>query len=84
MGKTVATTIEVPKGYRVVRTWRVIDTDNFGRDYPNERFVAIGMSNLLAHKLAETLNAGPADSPRFYRVVEHIEIEYELIPGFVS
>lgn len=59
---------------------RIIDTDNFGRDYPNEKFLLWPMPEWACQAIADILNreAGP-DSHRYYRVVPD---DYELVPGF--
>jgi hypothetical protein len=75
--------VEVPRGHEVVRTWRIIDTDNFGGDYPDERFVATGIQyEKTAQEMAEKLNGRDHGQSRFFRVVEHIEIVYRLQTGF--
>lgn len=63
-------------------TYRIVDTDNFGGDYPNEKFV--GPECALqeeAEAEAEELNYkhGGALAHRYYKVVE---MPYELAPGF--
>ena len=60
---------------------KVIETDNFGGDYPNEQFVVTkSISPELAEAVASELNRkdGPA-SPRYHRAVAD---DYELVPGF--
>lgn len=60
---------------------KIVDTDNFGRDYPNERFVAVGIpSKEMAQIMCKALNqqTGP-DSQRYYFAVED---DYVLVPGF--
>ncbi len=62
---------------------RIIDTDNFGGDYPNETFIATGIKDKeMAEVMCEALNAKYCNHPsasRFYRVVED---DYNLVPGF--
>ncbi len=62
---------------------RIIDTDNFGRDYPNERFIAIDIeSTEMAEVMCDALIARFCAHPcadRFYRVVSD---DYKLQPGF--
>jgi hypothetical protein len=84
MGNTIESTVDVKRGYIVKRTWRIVDTDNFGGDYPNEEFWAIGIpSQHIAEGLADAYNRKMGmHSPRNLMVVEHIEIEYKLQPGF--
>lgn len=58
--------------------YSIVDTDNFGRDYPNESFVAQNIPcKEMAKKMADALNTSP-DQPRYYQVVED---GYVLVPG---
>lgn len=62
-------------------TWSVVNTDNYGGDYPNERFEVQGLpSEALARQVAATLQAlrGPTAS-RYSKVVQE---PYTLQPGF--
>lgn len=64
-------------GFRPVR---IVDTDNFGGDYPNERFLLWPMRRELAEKIASLLNEEAGrDASRYYKVVED---DYVLEPGF--
>lgn len=49
---------------------KVIETDNFGHDYPNEVLVVSGMSTEAAIKIAEIINAERCgrNGPRFWKV----------------
>jgi len=78
--------VMLPRGYTVSETWNVVDTDNFGGDYPNERFVAWRFaSEQEASVYADTVNKRAGEhSLRFLKVVKHIEIAYVLQPGFES
>ena len=61
--------------------YRVVNTDNFGRDYPNETFAADDLDTRAeAQACADKLN-GPNScySSRYYKVEE---LPYELEPGF--
>jgi len=58
---------------------RIVNTDNFGGDYPNETFVLWPMSKDKAQRIADILNEGGAGALRFYKVEEN---DYELQPGF--
>ncbi len=61
--------------------YRIVNTDNFGGDYPNETFVEQDfLTKFEAQEIADGLNAyfGP-NAPRYYKVVE---MPYELAPGF--
>lgn len=62
-------------------TYRIVDTDNFGRDYPNEKFVGPPYATREeAEEEASRLNYNfDGGSPRYYKVVE---MPYELQPGF--
>jgi hypothetical protein len=86
MGKTIELTIDVERGYEVFRTWRVVETDNGAGDYPDEKFVAIDIAGpVLAEGFAKMWNALINENDpkeRIFKVVEHIEIRYKLIPGF--
>lgn len=81
---TIEKTIDVFRGEEVIETYRIIDTDNFGGDYPNEKFIATGIQyKQTADRMADALNeAGGPHATRFYRVVRHVEIRYQLAPGF--
>lgn len=61
---------------------KIVNTDNFGGDYPNEKFVT-GLPCLSEERLqliADVINAQTGrDAPRFYKVVPD---DYELQPGF--
>ena len=61
--------------------WHIVNTDNFGRDYPNETFTCKDFTNEGdARMCAVALNGDPnAWSSRFYKVVED---GYVLKPGF--
>ena len=61
---------------------RIMHTDNFGGDYPDEKFVE-GLPNLdkdRMQKIADAINTqqGP-DAARYYKVVPN---DYKLQPGF--
>lgn len=62
---------------------KIIDTDNFGGDYPDEKVVAEGITNSdFALVMCDALNAkycNHDNAPRFYRVVPD---DYVLQPGF--
>lgn len=61
--------------------FRVVNTDNFGGDYPNESFVGEEFAEQdEAQKYADKLNGPYADYlPRYNKVVE---LPYKLQPGF--
>ncbi len=59
---------------------RIIETDNFGGDHPNERFLLFRMSADKAERIAAILNEdGGMNTLRWYRVVPD---DYVLVPGF--
>lgn len=62
---------------------RIVETDNFGGDYPDEKFVNLPFMTLPgAEKVAAVINSvccARDESPRFWKVVEN---DYKLVPGF--
>lgn len=61
-------------------SWAVVDTDNFGGDYPNEKFMATGLTKQEAEDRATFLNRGHNGySSRWYKIVPQ---PYTLQPGF--
>lgn len=59
---------------------RIVNTDNFNGDYPNEQFVLWPMRDESAEAIAEILNRDEGKhAQRFYKVVRN---DYELVPGF--
>ncbi len=61
---------------------KIVDTDNFGRDYPNETIIAEGITwKPFAETMCQALNNkyGGDYAPRYYKVVED---DYKLEPGF--
>ena len=60
---------------------RIVNTDNFGGDYPNESFVLFQMREDTAKEFAELLNKhfSGDDAPRYWKVVDN---DYELAPAF--
>lgn len=60
---------------------RIINTDNFGSDYPSEQFVLWSMGPEAAKEVAEVLNKwfSGDQAPRYFKVVPD---DYELAPGF--
>lgn len=59
----------------------IVDTDNFGRDYPDEKIIAKSIINqYFADLICNLLNEDSGDnSSRYYKVVED---NYQLHPGF--
>ncbi len=60
---------------------RIIETDNYGGDYPNESFVNIpDMPKEQCEVIAKVINDFTGEHhSRYYRVVEN---DYKLQPGF--
>lgn len=64
------------------RIYRVVETDNFCGDYPNESFHGPVMTKDAAEQVAEIFNkesGADLGGDRFYKVVEET---YKLQPGF--
>lgn len=61
--------------------YRIVNTDNFGGDYPNESFTDDGPFETVeaAQQRADELNTDDPNAPRFFMVVTD---GYELLPGF--
>lgn len=69
-----------------MKRFRIIETDNFGGDYPNEKFLSLWPVNEAhAESICKAINDGfnpPGHThDRFYRVVQD---DYKLVPGFES
>lgn len=66
-----------------MKYYRIVETDNFGGDYPDEKFVGLPLlSKLEAEAIAEAINktlCNHDDSDRYWKVVKN---GYELQPGF--
>ena len=66
-----------------IQWWKVIDTDNFGGDYPNEKQVVTvqGLTEHEAKALAKAFNEilSGEQASRYYLAVP---VEYVLQPGF--
>ena len=62
-------------------SYRIVNTDNFGRDYPNESFTEDGPfeTEAEASARADELNVGGETNPRYFKVVK---LPYDLQPGF--
>lgn len=61
---------------------KIIDTDNFSGDYPNEKVVAEGITyELYAKVMCDAMNErfSGNGAPRYYKVVPD---DYKLAPGF--
>lgn len=61
--------------------FRIVETDNFGGDYPAESFVNLHeMKEEHANKVAKAINAGC--SGNYYRYWKVVPSDYVLQPGF--
>lgn len=63
---------------------RIVETDNFDGDYPDEKFLLFRMPEASAKKIADEINHVAnfnGTSPRYWKVVED---DYKLQPGFLS
>jgi len=60
---------------------KIIETDNLGRDYPDEKFLNLPpLPREHAQFVADAINKVVGErNPRFWRVVEN---DYVLKPGF--
>jgi len=60
---------------------KIVETDNYGRDYPNEKFVNLpSMDNETTNKIATLVNDYTGEhSSRYWKVVEN---DYTLAPIF--
>ena len=62
--------------------FRIIETDNYGGDYPNESFLRLPPTTREnAQRIADAINAAfcPEHGRRYWRVVPE---DYVLQPGF--
>ena len=61
---------------------RIVETDNFGSDYPDESLVLFQMPENSAKKIVAEINHAAnfnSTCPRYWKVVED---DYKLQPGF--
>ena len=60
---------------------KIVETDNFCGDYPNEKFVNLPrMSKEHAMDVARVINGGfSPENTRYWKVVND---DYKLVPGF--
>lgn len=62
-------------------TYCIVETDNFGRDYPDERFICKDIPNKeLAEIICEAINNSKYCSYNRWHIV--IDSNYKLQPGF--
>lgn len=58
----------------------VVETDNFGGDYPNESFAGPSLTEEDAKRVADIFNN--AVGPRYDRYWKVVPVGYKLQPGF--
>jgi hypothetical protein len=61
---------------------RIVETDNFDGDYPNEKFVNLPPLTLKdAQEICKSINAACSgeNAPRYWKIVDD---NYKLRPGF--
>lgn len=60
---------------------KIVETDNFGGDYPNEKFLPLPpLTREHALRITAAINDGfPEDCTRYWKVVDD---DYRLQPGF--
>lgn len=60
---------------------KIIETDNYGGDYPDESFLRLPpLQKEHAQKICDAINSGFHETtPRYWRVVDD---NYKLQPGF--
>jgi hypothetical protein len=63
--------------------FKIVNTDNFGSDYPDESFIPLAFwKRESAQRVADVINAelcNDENAPRFWKVEP---AEYRLQPGF--
>ncbi len=65
-----------------MKSWMIVNTDNYGGDYPDENIFVDGFpTKELAEKVADAINKKflGKHSPRYYKVEDN---DYKLQPGF--
>ena len=68
--------------------YHVVDTDNFGGDWPDEKFLSLGDIRLSfsdkkrAQAVADALNGPPEQAEFAHRYWKVVEEGYQLKPGF--
>ncbi len=61
---------------------KIIETDNFGGDYPDEKDVLLGLSEEAAHEIAAVINKHKCNHPNAPRYWQVVADDYQLQPGF--
>jgi hypothetical protein len=62
---------------------RIIETDNFGSDWPAEKFIfEYRLSKEAAQTIADTLNNYLCPDGHYSRYWQVVEDDYQLQPGF--
>lgn len=67
-----------------MKNYSIVETDNFGGDYPNESFIFRHISEDVANAMVNLMNEERGvNSSRFHKVVKDThDTPYELQPGF--
>ena len=65
----------------MMERFKIVETDNFGRDYPNESALPLpALTREQAETIANVINdAAGVHHDRFWKVVP---VDYKLAPGF--
>ena len=63
--------------------YRIVETDNFDGDYPDESFVNLPPMNFNdAHRVANAINDALCPRSQCQRYWKVVKVGYELRPGF--
>ena len=63
--------------------FRIVDTDNYGGDYPDERFINLPpMSHEAADEIATAINKHLCNDDYCSRYYKVVPADYQLQPGF--
>lgn len=63
--------------------FKIVNTDNFGGDYPDERFIDLPpMPRCAADEIAAVINKHLCDGPHCSRYYKVVPADYRLQPGF--
>ena len=60
--------------------YQIVETDNYGGDYPDEKFVLFPMTKEHANQVATAINNAAGEHASRYWKVE--KLGYQLQPGF--
>lgn len=66
-----------------MKFWKIVDTDNFGSDYPDEKFLPLTFSTQdSATRVADAINAELCNDDHASRFWKVVDSDYKLQPGF--